>query len=211
VSDRWLCISERVYRVLMAAYPREFRDAYGRQMEQTFRDLCRRERGRGGVVGLARLWVRVVLDLASTAVAERIDERKLARRHREVDVNDRRLAWAGLALLAAPLFFVGASLLKYELGIGFLFDPLDNFLSDPQRLRVFNLISPVVFLGGLGLALALNAYAVLRLDVGREDGAIVGTVRLEVRYWNIAVAAVSLLLLGTLVGYFFLENFVYRP
>jgi hypothetical protein len=162
------------------------------------------------VVGLARLWGRVVLDLSSTAVAERIDERKLAGQ-REVKMNERRLAWAGVVLLSAPLFFVVASLLKYELGIGFLFDPLDAFLSDRGRQQVFNVISPVVFLGGLGLALALNAYAVVRLNVGREDGAIVGTVRLEVRFWNIAVAALSLLLLGTLIGYFFVENFVYRP
>jgi hypothetical protein len=52
---------------------------------------------------------------------------------------------------------------------------------------------------------------VLQLNVGREDGAVVGTVRLEARFWNIAVMAVSLLLLVTLVGYFFAENFVYRP
>lgn len=210
MSGWWLCVSERVYRVLLAAYPKEFRDAYGSQMVQTFRDLCREERRRGGMLGLVRLWVRVALDLTSTAAAQRIDERRLAR-HREVKMNERRLAWAGLVLLAAPLFFVAASLLKYELGIGVLFDPLDAFLSDPGRQHVFNLISPVVFLGGLGLALALNAYAVLRLNVGREDGAIVSTVRLEVRFWNIAVAALSLVLLVTLVGYFFVENFVYRP
>jgi hypothetical protein len=162
------------------------------------------------VVGLAGLWARVALDLTLTAVTERMDDRKLAS-HREVKVNERRLALAGVALLSASLFFVAASLLKYELGIGFLFDPLEALLSDPQRLRVFNLVSPVVFLGGLGLALALNAYAVLRLNVGREDGAIVGTVRVQVRFWNIAVTAVSLLLLVTLVGYFFVENFVYRP
>jgi hypothetical protein len=52
---------------------------------------------------------------------------------------------------------------------------------------------------------------VLPLNVGREDGVIVGTVRLEVRFWNIAVVALSLLLLVTLVGYSFVENFVYRP
>jgi hypothetical protein len=40
---------------------------------------------------------------------------------------------------------------------------------------------------------------------------LVGTVRLETRFSNIAVAGVSLLLLVTLVGYFFAENFVYRP
>ena len=210
MSDRWLRVAELVYRALLAAYPREFREIYGRQMEQAFRDLCREERRRGGVVGLARLWARMIVDLAASAVGQRIDERRLAG-HREVKVNGRRLAWAGLALLAAPLFFVAASLLKYELGIGFLFDPLEALLSDPGRQHAFNLISPVVFLGGLGLALALNSYAVLRLNVGREDGAIVGTVRLEAKFWNIAVATLSLLLLVTLVGYFFIENFVYRP
>jgi hypothetical protein len=210
VSGWWLRISGRVYRALLAAYPEEFRDAHGREMEQTFGELCREEVEQGGSAGLVALWIRTLLDLASTAVTERIEERKLAR-DEEVEVNERRLAWAGLALLSAPLFFVAASLLKYELGIGFLFDPLESLLSEPGRQHVFNLVSPVVFLGGLCLALALNAYAVLRLNVGREDGAIVGTVRLEVRFWNIVVVIMSLLLLAALVGYFFAENLVYRP
>ena len=204
-------VSERVYRALLAAYPRGFRDAYGQQMEQTFRDQGREERRRGGVIGLVRFWARTAVDLGSTAAVERIDERRLARRHREGKMTARRLAWAGSTLVSAPLFFVTASLLKYELGIGFLFDPLEALFADPGRQHVFNLVSPVVFLGGLGLALVLNAYAVVRLNVSREDGVIVGTVRLRTRFWNIAVAGVSLLLLVTLVAYFFAENFVYRP
>jgi hypothetical protein len=207
-SDRTLRVSERVYRALLAAYPKEFRGAYGSQMEQIFRDLCRDELRRGGMEGLVRLWARTGLDLVTTAVAERRSARVEGK---EVPVNDYKMAGIGFALLLAPLFFVGASLLKYGMGIGFLFDPLDAFLSDPRRLRVFNLVSPVVFLGGLGLALALNAYAVLRLNVAREDSAFVSTVRLEIKLANIAVVVVSCLLLGTLLGYFFLENFAYRP
>jgi hypothetical protein len=38
----------------------------------------------------------------------------------------------------------------------------------------------------------------------------VSTVRIKLGLWNIAVAAVSSLLLVTLVGYAFLENFTYR-
>ena len=68
----------------------------------------------------------------------------------------------------------------------------------------------MVFLGGLILALGLNAQAILRLNVGGEKGVIVGAVRLELRLWNIAVAIASLLLLATLVGYLLIENFVYR-
>jgi hypothetical protein len=53
----------------------------------------------------------------------------------------------------------------------------------------------------------LNVHAVLRFNLRREDGAIVSTVRVEMKLANIAVVAVSSLLLG----YFFLENFTYRP
>jgi hypothetical protein len=200
--------SERVYRVLLLAYPRDFRREYGLQMEQAFGDLYREEaRERSGRSGLAHLWALTVSDLARTAVAQRIT---LRADHEEVAMYDRKLAVVGSVLLLAPLYFVSASLLKYGLGIGFLFDPLEAFLSVAGRRNVFNVVSPIVFLGGLSLALALNIYAVARLNVSWEDGTIVSTVRIKLGLWNIAVAAVSVLLLVTLVGYAFLENFTYR-
>ena len=67
-----------------------------------------------------------------------------------------------------------------------------------------------MFLGGLGSALALNAYAVLQLNVSREDGTIVSIVRLRMKFLNVAVVAVSSLLLVTLLGYAFLENFTHH-
>jgi hypothetical protein len=200
--------SERVYRVLLLAYPRDFRREYGLQMEQAFGDLYREEaRERSGRSGLAHLWALTVSDLARTAVAQRIT---LRADHEEVAMYDRKLAVVGSVLLLAPLYFVSASLLEYGLGIGFLFDPMETFLSAPGRRDVFNVVSPIVFLGGLSLALALNIYAVARLNVSWEDGTIVSTVRIKLGLWNIAVAAVSVLLLVTLVGYTFLENFTYR-
>ena len=202
-------VSERVYRALLAAYPREFRREYGAQMRQVFRDLCREELRKKQTRGLVRLWIRTVLDLGRSALVQRTgDPDRLS--GKEVGVNDRKLAGLGFALLLAPLFFVAASLLKYGLGIGFLFDPLEYFVSEPGRQYVFNLISPIAFLGGLGLAVAANLYAVVRLSVGREAGVVVSTVRLEVKYANIAVILVSLALLVTLVGYAFFENFTYR-
>jgi hypothetical protein len=205
--DRGARVSERIYRRLLVAYPKRFRDAYGPHMAQVFRDLYREELRRGRTAGLVRLWVRTALDLASTVVAER---RSSHPNDREIAVNERRLAGVGFALLLAPLYFVSASLLKYGLGIGFLFDPLQALLSDPQRLHVFNIVSPIIFLGGLGLAVALNAYAVLQPNIGREDGAVVCTVRLRIKPFNMVVIVVSCALLVTLVGYAFLENFAYR-
>jgi hypothetical protein len=201
-------VSERVYRALLVAYPREFRREYGSQMRQVFRDLCREEVRNGQKRSLLRLWILTVLDLGRSALVQRTGD--LDRPGgKEVGVNDHKLAGLGFALLLAPLFFVAASLLKYGLGIGFLFDPLEYFVSEPGRRYVFNLISPIAFLGGLGLAVAANLYAVVRLSVGREAGVVVSTVRLEVKYANIAVILVSLALLVTLVGYAFFGNFTY--
>ena len=204
-EERSSPLAVRLYRVLLKAYPEQFRREYGPQMEQAFRDLYREERGgRGGIV---LLWARTSSDLVATALAERI---RAHANDEEVVMQDRRLAVIGFVLLLAPLYFVSASLLKYGLGVGFLFDPLEAFLSVAGRRVVFNVVSPVAFLGGLCLALALNIYAVTRLNISREDGTIVSTVRVRLGLWNIAVAAVSVLLLVTLVGYVFLENFAYR-
>ena len=42
-SGRALRFSKRIYRVLLVAYPKEFRREYGSHMVQVFRDLCREE------------------------------------------------------------------------------------------------------------------------------------------------------------------------
>src|SRR5215204_3987119 len=200
--------SQRVYSVLLRVCPENFRREYGPQMEQVFGDVFREAYERGGRRGNVLLWALTISDLARTAVAQRIRPRA---DHEEVAMYDRRLAVVGCVLLLAPLYFVSASLLNYGLGIGFLFDPLEAFLSIAGRRVVFNVVSPFVFLGGLCLALALNTYAVARVNVSREEGTLVSTVRIKLRLWNIAVAAVSILLLATLVRYVFLENFTYRP
>ena len=63
--------SERVYRVLLLAYPRKFRRDCGVEMVQAFGALCREEKRRGGRLGLARVWIRTLPDLAFTAFVER--------------------------------------------------------------------------------------------------------------------------------------------
>ena len=62
--------SERTFEALLVAYPREFRREYGPHMLQAFRDLCSEKRW-DGALGFLRLWVRTLLDLTTTAFAER--------------------------------------------------------------------------------------------------------------------------------------------
>ena len=122
-------ISERVYRLLMRAYPKEFREMYGAQMEQVFLDLCREETRRGGV-GLARFWVRVGLDVVSSAIVERrrAEDKEIAMRdHKYRSVVGVALATAFillLPLLAAPAWtladFVFAGALIFGTGLTYV-------------------------------------------------------------------------------------------
>lgn len=60
--------AERTYRLLLRAYPADFRAAYGREMTLLFRDR-RREVGAAS----ARLWVEMTWDVARSAPALRLE------------------------------------------------------------------------------------------------------------------------------------------
>ena len=121
-----------------------------------------------------------------------------------------RSAAIGFVLIVSPLFFISAALLKYGFRIGLLFDPLERFLSDPSRLAIFSLISPVVFFGGLLVAIALNLRVIARLEIRKQQGDFISTIRLTPKLLNMAIIAVSALLTATLLIYAFIENFT-RP
>jgi hypothetical protein len=40
-SNRALTASERIYRAMLLMYPKPFRQSYGQEMAQIFRDCCR--------------------------------------------------------------------------------------------------------------------------------------------------------------------------
>jgi len=112
----------------------------------------------------------------------------------------------GLAVSAPALFFVSASLLKYGLGVGQPFDLLEGIFSNPTRMHSFNLISPIVFLGGLLIASLLNLSPQIELQLRRDRKRITATVAAEIKPINLSVAALCCLLLVILVGYVVLEN-----
>jgi hypothetical protein len=60
--------AERIYRLLLRAYPPAFRAEYGREMTLLFRDQCRE-----GDVGALRFWMTVMWDVARSAPALHAD------------------------------------------------------------------------------------------------------------------------------------------
>ena len=87
-----LSVSDRIYRALLAAYPKKFHEEYGPHMAQVFRDCCRDAQRQHGTPGVVGLWLPTLGDLAATALAERISER------RHWDMSSPKLVfWGGLA------------------------------------------------------------------------------------------------------------------
>jgi hypothetical protein len=61
-------LSRRTYQLLLAAYPREFRREYGREMTLVFADRCREESA-----APVRLWGEALLDLALNVPREHFE------------------------------------------------------------------------------------------------------------------------------------------
>jgi hypothetical protein len=98
----------------------------------------------------------------------------------------------GLVLLIVPIYFISASALR-------------------QNAPGLSLLgSPMILLGALLVAFALNALSILSVNL-RSDAPPILSVSLSLRFWNLTVIVVGFLLLGVLLGYAFVENFQTRP
>jgi hypothetical protein len=102
--SRALAISDRAYRILLAAYPAEFRRRYGPEMAQVFRTCCHASYDSSRVSGVLRLWLPTLWDWAWSAASERFS--CLFRRFRVNDTHpwltySKQVTW--FFLLAACL------------------------------------------------------------------------------------------------------------
>src|ERR1043166_8452348 len=67
-----ITVSQRLFHLLLFAYPREFRQEYGPQMTQLFRD-CYRQQTKQSATGLWVLWLHTVSDLFVSAPREHLE------------------------------------------------------------------------------------------------------------------------------------------
>ena len=118
--ERAVGTTERAYRSLLRAYPRELRGEYGDEMARCFRDLCREKLEDGGGLGLAALWARTLPELFYTALKERSTM---------LNRNAYRAA-VGVALAAAFM------LVWLSLGVGII-----GADGDPANLMYFGVLA----------------------------------------------------------------------
>ena len=167
--------SERVYRALLLMYPKDFRRRYGPQMVQVFGDLWREERERDGLVGLALLWARAVLDLLRTAASERTRTAPGATFVLPVAGSPRMARWGAAAAIVGAICSLVAPALTV-LFVAYREEPIFNALWAYQD-GVFGfspfivLLHPIVaeFLGTLAVLLSVTAFIGLYALVSRRS------------------------------------------
>lgn len=95
-----LSVSVRVYRALLVAYPKTFREHYETQMVQVFRDSFRDAYHLNGMYGMIDLWLHTFADLVFTALMERIMERN------QYMFSPKVILWGGVASAFGGLFWL---------------------------------------------------------------------------------------------------------
>src|SRR5437867_2907015 len=71
IGDRLVNVSERWFRLLQRLYPPDFRDDMGDAVVETYRDRARDALRRGGILRLAALWLRALVDSLRNGPGER--------------------------------------------------------------------------------------------------------------------------------------------
>ncbi|HET6974955.1 MAG TPA: hypothetical protein VFI24_01430 [Pyrinomonadaceae bacterium] len=162
--------SKRLYQLLLLAYPRDFRVAYGPEMTQLFRD-CYRDTHSRGLLTMADFWLRVIIDVMRTAPLERFE----TLRKGETMKNLKRDAMGLVACLIITL--VAFTLLgygrKHEVG---------------SILMIGHALDAIVTAGVIG------NIVIFALMIAK------GLSSFRTALWSLAIVNGALLLLVTLIG-----------
>jgi putative ABC transport system permease protein len=95
IRDRLLHLSERWFRLLQRLYPPDFRDDMGDAVVETYRDRARDAVRRGGLLRLAIVWMRALVDSLRNGLGERarpaVSWRRSGNWGRDAEIALRRL------------------------------------------------------------------------------------------------------------------------
>jgi hypothetical protein len=142
--------ANRIYTLLLYAYPASFRREYGRHMTQLFHDEMRDALQENGTTSLIGLWLFTFFDLIKTALAEHTWEAL------NIMPLEKMTRWSG------PAAAIGGIL--YSLGIIWLWG-FENAVNGSLPLVIFTFLVPT-FLLGLGL---YGLYKRLSQNSGRQN------------------------------------------
>lgn len=133
-------------------------------------------------------------------------ELNLAGRSRPREFGPLRVWGAVVAVTPAALFIV-VNLLRSLMGVTRPYDFFASAGGKLMRLATFNLVSPVIFVGGATAAILICVPALVRVHGKAEGGALVlSAIELRAKAVPLLVSALALLSVLLLVGYAAVEQ-----
>jgi hypothetical protein len=101
---------QTIYRVLLRAYPKEFRAAYGREMELVFRDQCR-----DLADSAVRLWAHTLWDVMLSAPALRIEAAQ-TRWNTDIQIEESKMKTMAILAAVIGVVLAGSALVEGWVG-----------------------------------------------------------------------------------------------
>lgn len=125
---------------------------------------------------------------------------------KQITIN-RKWSFSIGALLAFPTaYFIFIALLKYGLGLPYLFDSVQPLLESLGIKESLGWNINLLILFGPLIAMVLNLFAVLKIEWYNERESFSVKVLIQKHWWNMALVIFSGILLATLFIYLLGEN-----
>ncbi|MBL1214555.1 MAG: helix-turn-helix transcriptional regulator [Ignavibacteriae bacterium] len=123
-------------------------------------------------------------------------------------VKSKSIALISLVFVLPALYFAVANILYYYLNISFMHSSLEYIYNDAILFKVFNFISPFIFIGGIFLTIYLNLSVLVKFNLQKRKNDLIGTFYFSNKIPNLLVLLTAGCLLFLFVGYVLLENFI---
>ena len=181
-------------RLLLLFYSRSWRERYGDELLDLLADT--------------RITLRTALDVAAAGIRQRLRAAGSAINGGTAMTigpawrHPTAFALVGALLLLPTFFFVGASLLAYELDVGSVRSALGPVMDAMARWRPLDLL----LVSAPPLAAIAALAPLVRLGVERRDGALQAVITVRALALNAVVALVAILLAGILVWHIVVES-----
>ena len=118
--------------------------------------------------------------------------------------------FAGLILIFPAIYFLVASVAKYNMGMGVFYYPFEALLANSYGQHIFNFVSPILFKGGLVLAIFLNLGHVMSVSFYKKDNRYNSYGVFILHKNNLLLIGTSSLCILIMISYVLVENFVLR-
>lgn len=127
-----------------------------------------------------------------------------------LSISPTQKAVIGLISMIPAFYFFISNVLYYEFGFLYVYRVEELFHIIPENFALFNLISPAIFIGGLGLSILINLEAVISFRFKRQKSGLLSAIQFHPHILNLGIIVISLFTLSAMLVYAFVENFMPR-